>query len=305
MRNGEKGEGLGELENIPKRRAPRRTLNRRKHNAAPSDPMAEGALNPARDTLRPHNHTNPNVPAGDAWMPRFELESVARHAARVLVGCVFDYDQAARVIAPARYVQFLSDIQIGRLRDRLESDPRVRTEVEKILTADGLDEHSKMTFVREMWAWLRSGNRELMVRAAAILGKGFIGEKVLVDRPEDLPIQNFEEGLRMMMGPVEVRALPSRVGEDEEEEEVPAITIPAPPAATPAPPPPSIFNIPMEKLAKVVKIETLPVDLNPNTQKSENVVDGEFVEVGVGTGTPEVARDFDESEFDCERSGGE
>lgn len=163
------------------------------------DPVTQAMVSGPADA----NTIQPKVgAAGDGWMPRFELPKVAEYAARVIIANVMDYGAAARQLVPLRFIGEISDAQVGKIRDALESSDKVREELEKMLAAKGLDETSRDAFVKEMWTWLRGGNMKLMTRAAAILGKGFIAEKVQIDKPEDLPIEGFQDGLSFLMGDV-------------------------------------------------------------------------------------------------------
>jgi len=157
-----------------------------------------------------------------SWAPDFTVPSVAQYAARVLIGSVMDYKVAAARLVPMGAMPDAKDI--ARLARTLKDSPEVRRELESLLRADGLDEHSKSSFVREMWAWLMGDNEKLKRQASMILGRGFIGEKVLVDKPEELPIQGFEEGIASLLSPAPGKVVPlppvERVGRVERAERV-------------------------------------------------------------------------------------
>jgi hypothetical protein len=66
----------------------------------------------------------------------------------------------------------------------------------------GLDEAGKKKFVETMWKWLLDGDssEKMAIAAARILGRGFISEKVDVDKPVALKIEGLDAGISRLMG---------------------------------------------------------------------------------------------------------
>ena len=122
-----------------------------------------------------------------------------------------DFEEAIRAIAPKETPPAL----IADVAERAEQHPKIREAIERGLKARGLDEDSKDEFVRQMWSWLRSDDKELMQTAARILGRGFISEKLTVEKPAALPIEGFAEGIARLTGESAKEA-------DPEEESTPA-----------------------------------------------------------------------------------
>ena len=78
--------------------------------------------------------------------------------------------------------------------------PEVLKELEEQMCPRGLDEKSKDRYVQILWEWMEGSDRMKAQTAARILGKGFIGEKLSLEEPEELRIVGYEEGLRLMLG---------------------------------------------------------------------------------------------------------
>lgn len=195
----------------------RRVGRPRKKRPAASDPMMDGRSLPVVNdddlSLRTFKHDDtrgPNTIKADEafrrWAPDFSVPSVAQYAARVLIGSVMDYRVAAVKLIPVGTMP--DEKQLARLVRALKESSEVQKELESLLQAQGLDEQSKSSFVREMWAWLMGEDGRLKRQAAMILGRGFIGEKVLVDKPEELPIQGFDEGITSLLGPAPGKMVP-------------------------------------------------------------------------------------------------
>lgn len=146
---------------------------------------------------------NPEIKAREEHMPRVDKLEVREHVAASIIANQMDVDKAVKKMMPDAPLEVRREVS-----RKLESDPHVKAEIERALEADGLDEHSKVVFVRKMWNWLEYGNPRQQETAARILGKGFIGEKVTAEKPEDLPIAGFKEGVAKMLGEVPRTPLP-------------------------------------------------------------------------------------------------
>jgi hypothetical protein len=84
---------------------------------------------------------------------------------------------------------------------KLERDPNVQRAIEKTLQKRGLDSESKNYFVQRLWEFFEStdpADEKRQLQAMRILGRGFIAEKVEGDKPEELTIHGFDEGLKRM-----------------------------------------------------------------------------------------------------------
>lgn len=127
---------------------------------------------------------------------RFEIPSVAKHCARVIVMHHMDYLRAVHYLLGPR----ADDTNPLKLAERLERSEIVQKCIQEELTVTGLDDKSKESFVSEMWEWLRRGSENKAMKAAGILGKGFIAEKVETVRPEELPIAGLGDAVRSMLG---------------------------------------------------------------------------------------------------------
>jgi hypothetical protein len=127
---------------------------------------------------------------------RYGIPSVAKHCARVIVMHHMDYPNAVRYLLGANS----ANANIDKIADELEKSTTVQKYVEEELSVHGLDEMSKDAFVREMWDWLRRGTENKSMKAAGILGKGFIAEKVEAVKPEELPIEGLGDAVRSMLG---------------------------------------------------------------------------------------------------------
>lgn len=78
--------------------------------------------------------------------------------------------------------------------------------IEMLLTAEmkklGIDPKTSLRefFVSYMWNMLLSGDLKRQELAARILGKGYIGEKAPVEVSEKLFIEDYEAGVKTMLG---------------------------------------------------------------------------------------------------------
>lgn len=150
----------------------------------PNDPMAEHALVSSQEKRKRGRPSK-------AARLHYERPTVAYHIASVVIKHAMAFDDAVRELMPQIAG---NDRLVGWWAKKLEHDaPLVKQAMEEQLTKFGLDDESKSSFVKEMWRWLRGDDKFLKGKAASILGKGFIGEKVVTTRPENLPISDFED----------------------------------------------------------------------------------------------------------------
>ena len=120
----------------------------------------------------------------------------AKHIASVVIHCAMDFDAAVRMLTRGWEID---EFKIATYVEQCESSPLVKKYIEEELSSSGLDENSKTAYVTLMWQWLRNGNEEERKKAATILGKGFIGERVTVAKPEPLPIEGLDAGVKQML----------------------------------------------------------------------------------------------------------
>lgn len=166
--------------------------------------------------------------------------------AEALVANTLDTRAAIRQLKPE-----ISDQRVVALADKVDAAPEVKAAVEKKLKDRGirLGEDDKKEFVARMWDWMDMGKEAMQpifkedgttrdfkleirrqevamqytLKAAQILGKGFIGEKVTVDKPEPLLV----EGVAGIMSNWE------KQGKDAPSDKPTALTAPS---TSPAPP---------------------------------------------------------------------
>jgi hypothetical protein len=127
---------------------------------------------------------------------RYQIPSVARYVARVIIKNAMDYELAVEEIAGGS----MDAISIREIASNMQSSPEIQAAIENELTIHGLDEKSKDAFVHEMWDWLRGDSEEKAKKAAGILGRGFIAEHINVDKPETLAIDGLEDAVNSMLG---------------------------------------------------------------------------------------------------------
>jgi hypothetical protein len=166
---------------MPKTKQPRKT-------AKPSGPLD------SRPTVKRAN-SKPSSSAPELRL-RPDKPYGAKHIASVVIHCAMDFDAAVRMLT---HSWGLDEYKIATYVEQCESSPLVKKYIEEELSASGLDDTSKTAFVQLMWQWLRNGNEEERKKAATILGKGFIGERVTVAKPEPLPIEGLDAGVKQML----------------------------------------------------------------------------------------------------------
>lgn len=177
----------------------------------PTDPSQERASGPA--------------PKKKKFRIRHQNPAVADFVAKVVLKNAMDMDSAVKEIAPD-----LSPAKVKEQSELLQNSPTVKAAIEENLTVKGLDSRSKDKYVQKMWDWLegaesvvykedgvtvdeektekkRKSAQEYALTAARILGKGFISEKVNNDKPEELRLSNWDNGIKRMTGE-NVTALP-------------------------------------------------------------------------------------------------
>lgn len=127
---------------------------------------------------------------------RTNRESVSNLVANAAVQNGLDMEKTVRELRPE-----LPPAQAAIVAEELQHDPNVQQAIQKTLQKRGLDEASKEHFVSILWRFAESNdvNDERKTLAAwRILGRGFIAEKVVVDKPEELRLTGLDEGLRRM-----------------------------------------------------------------------------------------------------------
>lgn len=131
---------------------------------------------------------------GDVSNPK-----VAEYVATAAIKNQMDMQRAVKEIAPT-----LSPSKAAEVADSLEKNPAVQESIQRALEADGLDEHSRDVYVRRIWDWFLNGNKDQQLTAARILQRAFIAEKVDPNRPQELVIRNYAEGVEKMFSSVDV-----------------------------------------------------------------------------------------------------
>jgi hypothetical protein len=137
-------------------------------------------------------------PASKSTYLRTDRPKVAEFVAGVAVKNALDMEKTVEELKPE-----LSPSEVAATAHKLENDPRVTAAIEKTLQKRGLDEKSKEHFVDLLWRYAESeapADEKRQLAALRILGKAFVGEKIEVDKPEELRISGFEAGLKRMLG---------------------------------------------------------------------------------------------------------
>lgn len=127
---------------------------------------------------------------------RYEIPTVAKHLARVIVMRGMDYEGALRYLLGDR----AQEVNISKIAENLEHDQQVQKFIQEELTVHGLDDASKESYLHELWDWFRHGSENKAMKAAGILGRGFVAERVETTKPEDLPIPGLGPSVRRMLG---------------------------------------------------------------------------------------------------------
>lgn len=137
-------------------------------------------------------------PASESTYIRTDRPKVAEFVAGVAVKNALDMEKTVEELKPE-----LSPSEVAATAHKLENDPRVTAAIEKTLQKRGLDEKSKDYYVERLWHYFDSeapADEKRQLAAMRILGKAFVGEKIEVDKPEELRISGIEAGLKRMLG---------------------------------------------------------------------------------------------------------
>jgi hypothetical protein len=137
-------------------------------------------------------------PSSESSYIRTDRPRVAEFVAGVAVKNALDMEKTVEELKPE-----LSPSEVAATAHKLENDPRVTAAIQKTLQKRGLDEKSKEHYVDLIWRYAESENpadekRQLL--SLRILGNAFVGEKIQVDKPEELKISGIREGLKRMLG---------------------------------------------------------------------------------------------------------
>lgn len=126
---------------------------------------------------------------------RTEVPEVANYIARVVILMHMDYERAVETIEPN-----LKPEDVDRIAKELQHASLVQDAIEKQLKATGLDEGSKDVFVKEIWNRFWNGGAKEKEISSRILAKAFIAEKVDHNKPQELQIRGFKEGVAVLTG---------------------------------------------------------------------------------------------------------
>jgi hypothetical protein len=126
---------------------------------------------------------------------RFSCPDTAKLAARALIKHGLNATQAALELRG-----HLTAESARTVGNRMMKTPQVLAELEKQMSPRGLDEKSKDRYVQLLWDWLEGTDKMKAQTAARILGKGFISERISVEAPEELRIEGWDEGIKMLLG---------------------------------------------------------------------------------------------------------
>jgi hypothetical protein len=127
---------------------------------------------------------------------RTSRESVANLVANAAVQNGLDLEKTVQELRPE-----LPTAQAAIVAEQLEHDPHLKQAIQRTLQKRGLDENSKEHFVSILWRYAEStdvNDEKKTLAAWRILGRGFIAEQVVVDKPETLPLAGLEAGLKRM-----------------------------------------------------------------------------------------------------------
>jgi hypothetical protein len=122
---------------------------------------------------------------------------VADFIATAAIKNQLDMSRTVKEIAPD-----LSVVKAAEVAQQLEKHPGVQESIQKALEAEGLDDKSREVYVRKIWDWFLNGNKDQSLTAARLLGRAFIVEKVDTNRPQELIIRNYAQGVEQMFAPV-------------------------------------------------------------------------------------------------------
>ncbi len=140
-----------------------------------------------------------DTPVDDQRLTRKVLDlndiGVIGYVAKLVILSRMNYAVAAKELFPKE-----EDWTVTRWATRIREHPKIQKEVEVQLDAQGLGDKAKQNFVLLMHEWLEGDDQRLQLEAAKILSRGYIGDKIVHDKPEALPIEGFDDGLKKMLG---------------------------------------------------------------------------------------------------------
>ncbi len=130
---------------------------------------------------------------------RFHVPYVAAHIARIVTRNLMDYEKAAKEILFGPFGEKEeATYAVGKLAEKLESEPHIKAAIQKELSTSGLDDASQAEFLKEVWFQFRHGQKDLKKVAMRVLAKGFITDKAGDDKPQPLRIEGMEAGVKKM-----------------------------------------------------------------------------------------------------------
>lgn len=130
----------------------------------------------------------------------FSLPIAARKFAIAFVTSGFDEYKAIRKLLESvgKEATSRSDYEVADMARKAMENVSVKAEIQRMFLDAGLDEEHGKKFVTMLWEWMCGDDLALKQTAARILGKAFIAERVVVDKPEDLKLAGLNEGLKAM-----------------------------------------------------------------------------------------------------------
>jgi hypothetical protein len=162
-------------------------------------------------TLGGHGKQNAPQPIEDPPpLNTFDF-AVTDHIVRLLLKHAMDFNKVIEEICPAGTV-----FDKGRMLDQLQTDIRIKTALQRDLAKLGLDDKAKEHYITELWRWFHNEeDPRLRATAARILGKAFIADRVETTNIETLPIADFNEGIKRMLGQQDPPALEPSIEGDQ------------------------------------------------------------------------------------------
>jgi hypothetical protein len=91
---------------------------------------------------------------------------------------------------------------VSRFDEILSANPSIQALIEKQMAEDGVKAGTSLReyFILVMWKWTLTGLPKQQELAVRVLGRGYIGEKAPTDVAEKLFIEDYEEGVKSMLG---------------------------------------------------------------------------------------------------------
>lgn len=171
------------------------------------EPVPTSPIDIFRGESRPH-HEGPLKVTMDVL--DLNEPSVIDYVARLVILSRMNYLAAARELFPKGGDSIVHEWSI-----RIKDHPKIQKEVEQQLDAQGLGDKAKQNFVLLMHEWLNGEDSKLRIEAARILSRGYIGDKIIHDKPETLLIEGLDKGIEHM-GLVEAVPPPDEAEPDED-----------------------------------------------------------------------------------------